>query len=64
MSLSENVVEKRVVWTSPAPDLVDRDFTASRPDELWVPDITCVPTDGGYLYLSVVLDAFSRRVVG
>jgi predicted nucleic acid-binding protein len=64
LSLSENVVEKRVVWTSPAPDLVDRDFTASRPDELWVPDITCVPTDGGYLYLSVVLDAFSRRVVG
>lgn len=48
----------------PAPDLVDRDFTASRPNELWVADITYVPTDGGYLYLSVVLDAFSRRVVG
>jgi len=48
----------------PAPDLVDRDFTASRPDELWVADITYVPTDRGYLYLSVVLDAFSRRVVG
>ena len=48
----------------PVPDLVDRDFTASRPDELWVADITYVPTDGGYLYLSVVLDAFSRRVVG
>jgi putative transposase len=48
----------------PAPDLVDRDFTASRPDELWVADITYVPTDSGYLYLSVVLDAFSRRVVG
>ncbi len=48
----------------PAPDLVDRDFTASRPDELWVADITYVPTDGGNLYLSVVLDAFSRRVVG
>jgi len=48
----------------PVPDLVDRDFTASRPDELWVADITYVPTDGGYLYLSVVLDAFSRRIVG
>jgi len=48
----------------PAPDLVDRDFTASRPDELWVADITYVPTQVGYLYLAVVLDAFSRRVVG
>ncbi|WP_259073773.1 IS3 family transposase [Salinibacter ruber] len=48
----------------PVPDLVDRDFTASRPDELWVADITYVPTEGGYLYLSVVLDAFSRRIVG
>ncbi|WP_423824705.1 IS3 family transposase [Salinibacter ruber] len=48
----------------PAPDLVDRDFTASEPDELWVADITYVPTDGGYLYLSVVLDAFSRRIIG
>jgi putative transposase len=48
----------------PAPDLVDRDFTAGRPDELWVADITYVPTDSGYLYLSVVLDAFSRRIVG
>ncbi len=47
-----------------APDLVDRDFTATRPDELWVADITYVPTDSGYLYLSVVLDAFSRRIVG
>jgi putative transposase len=47
-----------------APDLVDRDFTASGPDELWVADITYVPTESGYLYLAVVLDAFSRRVVG
>jgi putative transposase len=44
--------------------LVDRDFTAKRPDELWVADITYVPTQAGYLYLAVVLDAFSRRVVG
>jgi putative transposase len=48
----------------PAPDLVDRDFTVSVPDELWVADITYVPTSAGYLYLAVVLDAFSRRVVG
>jgi len=48
----------------PAPDLVQRDFTAEKPDELWVADITYVPTDAGYLYLAVVLDAFSRRVVG
>jgi putative transposase len=48
----------------PAPDLVERDFTADGPDELWVGDITYVPTSAGHLYLAVVLDAFSRRVVG
>ena len=47
-----------------APDLVDRDFAASGPDTLWVADITCVPTGSGFLYLAVVLDAWSRRVVG
>ena len=47
-----------------APDLVDRDFTASGPDALWVADITYVPTGSGFLYLAVVLDAWSRRVVG
>jgi len=47
-----------------APDLVDRDFTASGPDELWVADITYVPTQEGYLYLAVVIDAYSRKVVG
>jgi putative transposase len=48
----------------PAPDLVDRDFTASEPDELWVADITYVPTRVGHLYLAVVVDAYSRKVVG
>ena len=48
----------------PAPDLVERDFTAPAPDRLWVADITYVPTWAGFLYLAVVLDAFSRRVVG
>ena len=45
----------------PAPDLVDRHFSAAAPDQLWVADITYVPTASGFLYL---LDVFSRRVVG
>jgi len=48
----------------PAPDLVDRNFVASGPNELWVADITFVPTASGFLYLAVVLDAWSRKVVG
>jgi putative transposase len=48
----------------PAPDLVDRKFIAARPDQLWVADITYIPTWSGFLYLAVVLDACSRRVVG
>ncbi len=48
----------------PAPDLVDRNFRAERPDQLWVADITFIPTLAGFLYLAVVLDAFSRRIVG
>jgi putative transposase len=47
-----------------APDLVDRNFTADAPNRLWVADITYVPTWAGFLYLAVVLDAFSRRIVG
>jgi len=47
-----------------APDLVDRNFKAERPDQLWVADITYVPTWAGFLYLAVVLDVWSRRVVG
>jgi putative transposase len=47
-----------------APDLVQRDFTVDGPDRLWVADITYVPTGAGFLYLAVVLDAWSRRVVG
>lgn len=48
----------------PAPDLVDRDFTAKAANELWVADITFVPTATGFLYLAVVLDAWSRKIVG
>ena len=47
-----------------APDLVKRDFTAFGPDQLWVADITYVPTGEGWLYLATVLDAWSRRIVG
>ena len=48
----------------PAPDLVDRNFVAAAPNQLWVADITFVPTASGFLYLAVVLDAWSRKVVG
>ncbi len=48
----------------PAPDLVKRDFTATAPNTLWVADITYVPTWVGFLYLAVVIDVWSRRVVG
>lgn len=47
-----------------APDLVDRTFTAEAPNMLWVADITYIPTWAGFLYLAVVLDVFSRRIVG
>jgi putative transposase len=48
----------------PAPDLVDRNFAAAGPNQLWVADITYIPTATGFLFLAVVLDAWSRRVVG
>lgn len=47
-----------------APDLVRREFTASAPDRVWTADITYVPTGEGFLYLAVVLDVFSRRIIG
>src|SRR5690606_16034565 len=47
-----------------APDLVQRAFLAERPDQLWVADMTQQHTDEGWLYLAVVVDAFSRRVIG
>jgi putative transposase len=58
------VTTQRSETGRPAPDLVDRQFTVSGPDRLWVADITYVPTWTGFLYLAVVLDAWSRRVVG
>jgi len=47
-----------------APDLVRRHFSADGPNVLWVADATYIPTSEGFLYLAVVLDVFSRRVVG
>jgi putative transposase len=47
-----------------ADNLVQRDFTASGPDRVWVSDITYIPTERGWLYLTVFLDLFSRMVVG
>jgi transposase InsO family protein len=47
-----------------APNLLGRRFTASAPDRIWLADITYIPTAEGWLYLAVVLDMFSRRVVG
>jgi putative transposase len=65
-------VQKRRFWCTTrsgkperwAPDLVDRQFVANRPDALWVADVTYVPTAEGWLYLAIVLDVFSRLVVG
>jgi putative transposase len=47
-----------------AENLLDRQFTVARPNEVWVSDITYVPTREGWLYLAVVIDLFSRSVVG
>ena len=48
----------------PTPDLVDRNFTASGPDQPWVTDITYVPTAAGFRYCAVVLGAWSSKIVG
>jgi len=58
------VTTRRDRSARPAPDLVDRRFVADGPDQLWVADITYVPTWTGFLYLAVVLDVWSRKVVG
>jgi putative transposase len=67
----QGVSRRKKMWTTrrdpesrPAPDLVDRDFTAAGPNQLWVADITYISTWAGILYLAVVIDVWSRRVVG
>lgn len=47
-----------------APNRLNQDFTADRSDQIWLADITYVPTAEGWLYLAVVLDLYSRRIVG
>jgi putative transposase len=58
------ITTRRDKEVRPAPDLVDRDFDAAAPNQLWVGDITFIPTAAGFLYLAVVLDAWSRKIVG
>ncbi len=47
-----------------APNLLDRQFTADKPDRVWAGNITTIATDEGWLFLAVVIDLFSRQVVG
>ncbi len=47
-----------------APNLLARDFTASQPNQVWTTDITFIPTAQGWLYFTVILDLFSRQIVG
>ena len=52
------------VGAPPAENLLDRDFTATRPNQRWVGDVTYLRTPEGWLYLAVILDLYSRMVVG
>jgi putative transposase len=61
---SAPITTRQATDPHPASDLVRRNFLAERPNELWVADITFLPTLAGFLYLAVVLDAWSRRIVG
>ena len=70
LGLYSRVKRKFVVTTDSnhsepiAGNILDRDFTATRPNEKWVADITYIATDEGWLYLAAVMDLFSRRIVG
>jgi len=59
----QGITRRRPGATS-RPDLVNRNFAAAQPDELWVADMTQHETDEGLLYLAIVMDAFSRQVTG
>jgi putative transposase len=58
------VTTRRDLRQRPAPDLVNRRFVAAGPNELWVADMTYVPTWAGFIYLAIVLEVWSRRIVG
>ncbi len=47
-----------------APNILNQDFTATKPNQIWVADITYIPTDEGWLYLAAIVDLFQRKVVG
>ena len=55
---------RRDARAAPAPDLLRRNFVACQPNQVWLADITYVPTQEGFLYLAFILDTHSRRVVG
>ena len=55
---------QRAAPAEEVPDLVQRNFNPQTPNRLWTADLTYVPTLAGFLFLAVVLDAFSRRVIG
>ena len=61
---SYTVTTERNKKARPAPDLVERAFVADAPNQLWVADMTYVPTWAGFIYLAIVLDVWSRRIVG
>ena len=69
-NIKAKVVKKFKVTTNSnhnnpiAPNLLNRNFTASRPNEVWVSDITYIHTYEGWLYLCVIIDLFSRKVIG
>ena len=56
--------QRAVPASESAPDRVQRQFVASAPNRLWTADITAIPTWDGFLYLAVVLDVYSRKIVG
>ncbi len=58
------VTTQRDPHQRPAPDLVNREFTAAGPNQLWVADMTWMPTWAGFIFLAIVLDVWSRRIIG
>lgn len=58
------VVTTRADAMAVVPDLVDRHFTATRPNQLWVSDFTYISTTDGFVYTALVIDVFARRIVG
>ena len=58
------ITTERDMRQRPAPDLVNRAFVATDINQLWVADMTYIPTWAGFLYLSMVIDVYSRKVVG